>query len=341
MLKSLSTLVACVCLCVPVAAQDAARGVEELSAEVVRRFAARDFEGALKPARRALELSEKALGPEHELTATALNNLAKAYAATGRHDDARKLYGRLLGLYDRRYGPEGVELAAVLDSLGLVELHGRRDPSAAEPHLLRALAVREKALGPSHEEVVVSLRHLITVYASKNEPARAEPLLRRAVEIREKSFGPGDPKLVGVQQDYACLLRVVNKGAEAERVESRAYAPLLKAAAAASEPLTLDGSALACRAVELVAPDYDVLSMRGTLATTSVRVRVAVDESGKVTEAVAEGSSPVFRGISKHAALRTRFAPLIVEGRPVKFSGVLTYDFTGLRGMNDIGVSIR
>ena len=54
----------------------------------------------------------------------------------------------------------------------------------------RALAIREKALGPEHPDVAVSLNNLAVVYRAQAKYAEAEPLHKRALAIREKALGP-------------------------------------------------------------------------------------------------------------------------------------------------------
>src|SRR5262249_16066687 len=54
----------------------------------------------------------------------------------------------------------------------------------AEPLLVRALDIREKALGATHPDVALSLNDLAGLYQAQGAYARAEPLLARAAEIR-------------------------------------------------------------------------------------------------------------------------------------------------------------
>ena len=60
----------------------------------------------------------------------------------------------------------------------------------AEPLYKRALAIREKALGPDHPDVAASLNNLAVLYAAQGRYADAEPLYKRSLAIREKVFGP-------------------------------------------------------------------------------------------------------------------------------------------------------
>jgi hypothetical protein len=59
----------------------------------------------------------------------------------------------------------------------------------------------------------------------------------------------------------------------------------------------------------------------------TVAVNVLVDESGRVTRAQALAGHPLLRHAAVRAACRARFAPTLINGPPVRVSGVLTYRF--------------
>ncbi len=63
----------------------------------------------------------------------------------------------------------------------------------AEPLFKRALAIREKVLGPEHPDTVTYLNNLAELYKSLGAYAKAEPLYKRALAIREKVLGPEHP----------------------------------------------------------------------------------------------------------------------------------------------------
>ncbi|HKG15095.1 MAG TPA: energy transducer TonB [Pyrinomonadaceae bacterium] len=58
-----------------------------------------------------------------------------------------------------------------------------------------------------------------------------------------------------------------------------------------------------------------------------VTVKVTIDEKGDVTEARAVSGEPLLRGPAEAAALRAKYTPTTLCGRPVKVSGVITYNF--------------
>ncbi len=78
---------------------------------------------------------------------------------------------------------------------------------AAEPLFRRALATREKTLGPDHPDTAGSLNSLALLFQSKGDYEGAEPLYRRALTIYEKTLGPDHPDTAGSLNNLALLLR--------------------------------------------------------------------------------------------------------------------------------------
>jgi tetratricopeptide (TPR) repeat protein len=60
----------------------------------------------------------------------------------------------------------------------------------AEPLYQRALAIREKALGPTHPNTAVNLSNLAELYRDMGAYGKAEPLYQRALAIYEQALGP-------------------------------------------------------------------------------------------------------------------------------------------------------
>ena len=100
--------------------------------------------------RGALEIAEKALGPEHPDTAGTLNNLAGLLEAKGDYAGAEPLYRRALAIAEKTLGPEDPRTAMALDNLGGV-LAAEGDVAAAEPLYKRALDIAQRTLGKDHE----------------------------------------------------------------------------------------------------------------------------------------------------------------------------------------------
>src|SRR5262249_38834712 len=84
-----------------------------------------------------------------------------------------------------RTAPDSPRLATSLNELaGFYASRGHA--AQAEPLYLRALRIRERALGPNHPDVVASLNNLAGLYALERRFSEAEPLYLRALEVTRR-----------------------------------------------------------------------------------------------------------------------------------------------------------
>ena len=86
-------------------------------------------------------------------------------------------------------------------------LKAKEEYDTAEPLRRRALAIREKVLGPEHSDMALSLNNLASLLEHKGDYETAETLYRRALAIDEKALGPEHPQTAGVVSNLAPLLR--------------------------------------------------------------------------------------------------------------------------------------
>lgn len=91
-------------------------------------------------------------------------------------------------------------------------------------------------------------------------------------------------------------------------------------------PETISGEVLNDKAISLPKPPYPAIA-KAAKASGTVTVQVTVDESGKVISASAVGGHPLLRQAAVQSAYQARFAPTMVSGKPVKVTGVITYNF--------------
>jgi len=80
------------------------------------------------------------------------------------------------------------------------------------------------------------------------------------------------------------------------------------------------------RATRLLTPKY-TRAARNVRASGRVIVRVLVDENGNVASARATSGHPLLRKSAETAALRSKFRPVIRNGRRVKSIGTVVYRF--------------
>ena len=89
---------------------------------------------------------------------------------------------------------------------------------------------------------------------------------------------------------------------------------------------TISGGVLNGKAIELPKPIYPAIA-RDTRASGTVVVQVVIDEKGNVISAEAVSGHPLLKAVCVEAARGARFSPTKLMGRPVKVTGVITYNF--------------
>jgi tetratricopeptide (TPR) repeat protein len=112
--------------------------------------------------------------------------------------------------------------AGIINYIGLALLQAGHYIEA-EPHLNRALAIREKALA-DHPDTAESLNNLAQLYYSQGKYAEAEPLFKRALAISEKALGTDHPYIAVSLNNLASLYESQGKYAEAEPLFKRSLA---------------------------------------------------------------------------------------------------------------------
>lgn len=80
------------------------------------------------------------------------------------------------------------------------------------------------------------------------------------------------------------------------------------------------------RAVELPKPNYPRIAAMAH-ASGTVQVQVIIDTDGSVIAAAAVSGHPLLQAVSVQAARESRFTPTLLNGEPVKVTGVIQYNF--------------
>ena len=94
----------------------------------------------------------------------------------------------------------------------------------------------------------------------------------------------------------------------------------------AAVPGKLPPGALQSKAISKPQPAYPPQAAAARVQGQVV-VKVVVDETGRVISAEVVAGHALLREAAVQAAARARFAPTLVSGRPVKASGLMTYNF--------------
>jgi TonB family protein len=93
-------------------------------------------------------------------------------------------------------------------------------------------------------------------------------------------------------------------------------------------PRAINGGVLNGKAISLPKPAYPPAA-RAVGASGAVSVQVLIDENGDVVSATAISGHPLLRAVAVPAARASKFSPTMLEGIPVKVSGIIVYNFVG------------
>ena len=97
-------------------------------------------------------------------------------------------------------------------------------------------------------------------------------------------------------------------------------------AAVGEEKAAASDSVLNGRAVSLPKPAYPAIA-KAARAGGTVGVQIIIDEEGKVISARTVSGHPLLFATALKAACAARFSPTLLEGKPVKVTGVINYNF--------------
>jgi TonB family protein len=89
---------------------------------------------------------------------------------------------------------------------------------------------------------------------------------------------------------------------------------------------TIDGGVLNGMALKLVKPEYPSAA-RKERAQGPISVKVLIDENGDVISTEASPGNAYLQNAARIAARKSKFLPTMICGRPIRVTGVITYNF--------------
>jgi tetratricopeptide (TPR) repeat protein len=149
---------------------------------------------ALDLGRRALDIRQRTLGPDHPLVAESLRDLADVSLEQARYDDAADYDQRALDILQRSLGPDHPSVARVLINLGgVLRTQGSYDEALATYR--RAQTILARSFGPDHPTAATVHVNLGTVQRLQGHDVEAAASYERARAIWEKALGREHPNV--------------------------------------------------------------------------------------------------------------------------------------------------
>jgi len=197
---------------------DAAYCLNELSLAYTRLGDLSEAERLLK---RALEIKESSLGPEHPEIALSLHNLAGLYSDQSRFFEAKTLFERALAIRRQAYGEKHLDVASSLHDLGLLYLR-QYEFESAESLLERSLDIEREILEPDDIRVANSVNTLATLHWHQADYGRAKHEFEETLDRRLQHFGTDHHDVAMSLNNLAAVCWRLGEYSEAETLYSRA-----------------------------------------------------------------------------------------------------------------------
>lgn len=114
---------------------------------------------------------------------------------------------------------------------------------------------------------------------------------------------------------------------------------LASASAQTPAPKSVSKGVVNGNAVSLPKPAYPAAA-KAVNASGTVSVQVTIDENGNVISAKAVSGHPLLQAAAVEAARQAKFRPTLLEGQPVKVTGIIVYNFVSPMTLTQIGYEL-
>jgi TonB family protein len=309
----------------PAPAGDAAE-VLRLNEQIVGLYRERKFDEALALAGRALDLAERAGGPEGRLVADVLANQAEALLAKEEYARAEAALRRALAIYEKADGPGGPRARLALMRLAVAQFR-RGDQAGAEDTARAAATLAEGTHGAPSAEAARAWVMLAEMLRLRGERVRAQEAYGRVLAAAEKLAPDAVP--ADVTQGLANYLGLLYARGKDDDEPVKRVGKIMSSVAAAhagKHPAVIESGVIDSRVAYKPGPAYPP-GARAARESGWVLVSVVVDETGRVVEAKSAAAPMYIRASSQEAARRARFTPTVIAGVPVKIAGTIVYKF--------------
>jgi tetratricopeptide (TPR) repeat protein len=167
---------------------------------------------------RALAINQRQ-GANAMSMAQVLELVGNLYLSRGKLTEAEGYYRQALEIFNRH--SEQVSAAVVLANLAHLSIKTGRDPEALS-YAKESMSILNRLSNPPPPSLVSTLSVLGALYARSNHLDQAEAYLRKAMRISQNTYGMESPRTAHIMQDYASVLRRLNRKPEAAALEKHA-----------------------------------------------------------------------------------------------------------------------
>lgn len=174
--------------------------------------------------KRALEIRENALGPEHLDTLKNMDNLARLYTKNRLYTNAESLFNRALAIREKKLGPEHPDVIRNINELAGVYVKSSNDPDDNPcRYTIKRIASEIQKNKAIHRPnpLVAGLTRLAMLQSQEGQPAKALPIRERVLSILNNELGPNHPLTIEMVVRLANLHYKLGSPDKAESIINR------------------------------------------------------------------------------------------------------------------------
>lgn len=311
----------------------------KLSVEVVKLFQEGKYKEALPIAQKVVEINEKELGKNDIEVAKALANLGYVYYLLEDNKKSQEAFERSVEIFESKEKlskAEYVLVAAMLEKVALIK-YDNSNPNSAENYLKKSLTAYEKAGEENSAKAANVLFSLGNLSSADRKYKDSADFFTKSLDIRINKLGEKSLETIDIFERCACVLKKAGRENDIKIVQEKFFPSrmvfdggVLDVLGLNTKPETLriNGGVVNGKALNLVRPAYP-LEARQVRAKGTIKVRVKINEQGNVVFACGafNDNHPALIEASEAAAFSSKFSPTSLNGKPVKVTGIIVYNF--------------
>lgn len=298
---------------------------DRINSQVLGLFREGKYDDAQKLSEQELAIVEKTLGADNERIAATLFNLGYIFRAKKRYRESLSSFERALAVYRKAFGEKHERVFVTQSEVGKAFVMSGDKDAAAEA-FGKSLQIGEKIYGADSAQIAAQMVQWAGTYEREKYNAEAEIYFIRAIKMNDrvlKDSQKEENERTDVDNFHCFLL--TNYGSRNAARKFEAFNKERRALMT-GDTQNLSGDIVNGKALRLAAPEYP-FEARAVRASGSVMVKVTIDENGDVISAKHICGPVLLAASSVNAARNSKFSKTLIDGKPVKLTGVIVYNF--------------
>lgn len=324
-MKTLLITIVLLTICSVHGQTDEKETLRQLSQNAISSYQNQKFDDAIKFAQQAVDLSLKIYGAKNVETAVAYTNLGVIYRDKKKFKESIENLQKAVNVYESVPNLKSREQVTTYEALARSQsLDGLK--KEAETNYLKAIETAESNFGKESKESLSPALNLANFYACDKKFEKANDFYLRSYALAIKHYGKSGKEVEQVEDSRVCY--VSTQGLKYQKTETfpSFYEEKKKLFGETPE----NGGILNAKAKILPQPRYpEEAKSQGIGGTTPLRVKV--DEQGNVFEVRTLCGNPILARATEEAVKNAKFETVLVNGKPIKYSGIVIYNYVPAR----------